>query len=46
MDSAKEEPVYAVLITFSDRDHFTWKWTSFENGKDKGGLTLKLARVP
>ena len=23
-----------VLITFSDRDHFTEQWTRSENGKD------------
>jgi hypothetical protein len=45
INPAKEKHMHAVLITFTDSDHITQKWTMFENGKDKGGVTLKLTRV-
>ena len=45
INPAKEKHMHAVLITFTDSDHITQKWTLFENGKDQGGVTLKLTRV-
>ena len=45
INAAKEKHMHAVLITFTGNDHITQKWTLFENGKDKGGLTLNLTRV-
>jgi hypothetical protein len=45
IDPAKEKHMHALLITFTDNDHIVQKWTLFEKGKDKGGVTLKLARV-
>ena len=45
INPAKEKHMHAVRITFTDNDHITQKWTLFENGKDKGGVTLKLTRV-
>ena len=41
----KEKHMHAVRITFADNDHIIQKWTLFEKGKDKGGVTLKLTRV-
>ena len=41
----KEKHMHAVHITFTDNDHIIQKWTLFEKGKDKGGVTLKLTRV-
>jgi hypothetical protein len=45
LDPAKENHMHAVRITFTDNDHIIQKWTLFEKGKNKGGVTLKLARV-
>ena len=45
INPAKEKHMHAVLITFTDNDHITEKWTMFESGKDKGGVTFKLTRV-
>ena len=45
INPAKEKHMHAVRITFTDNDHITEKWTMFENGKDKGGVTFKLTRV-
>lgn len=45
IDPAKEKHMHAVAITFTDNDHIIQKWTLFENGKDKGGVTLSLTRV-
>jgi len=45
INPAKEKHMHAVLITFTDNDHITQKWTLFEHGKDKGGVTLKLTRM-
>jgi len=45
LNPAKEKHMHAVHITFTDNDHIVQKWTLFEKGKDKGGVTLKLARV-
>jgi hypothetical protein len=44
IDPAKEKHMHAVRITFSDNDHIIQKWTMFEHGKDKGGVTFKLTR--
>jgi len=46
LDPAKEKHMHAVRITFEDNDHIIQKWTLYEKGKDKGGVTLKLTRVP
>jgi hypothetical protein len=45
IDPAREKHMHAVAITFTDNDHIIQKWTLFENGKDKGGVTLSLTRV-
>jgi hypothetical protein len=45
IDPAKEKHMHAVHIAFTDNNHITQKWTMYENGKDKGGVTLKLTRV-
>ncbi len=45
IDPAKDKHMHAVSITFTDNDHIVQKWTGLEKGKDKGGVTLKLARV-
>lgn len=45
IDPAKEKHMHAVRITFTDDDHIVQKWTLFEKGKDKGGVTLNLTRV-
>ncbi len=45
INPAREKHMHDVLITFTDNDHITQKWTMFENGKDNGGVTFKLARV-
>jgi hypothetical protein len=45
IDPAKENHMHGLRITFTDNDHIVQKWTLFEKGKDKGGVTLKLTRV-
>ncbi len=45
INPAKELHMHAVAITFTDNDHIIEKWTTFENGKDAGAATFKLARV-
>lgn len=45
IDPAKEQHMHSVRIEFTDNDHITQKWTSYEKGKDKGEVTLKLTRV-
>jgi hypothetical protein len=45
IDAAREKHMHAVGITFTDNDHIVQKWTLFEKGKDKGRVTLNLARV-
>ncbi|KAF0220170.1 MAG: hypothetical protein FD174_1409 [Geobacteraceae bacterium] len=45
IDPAREKHMHAVRITFTDNDHIVQKWTLFEKGTAKGGVTLKLARV-
>ena len=45
INPAKETHMHGVRITFEDNDHIVQKWTLFEKGKDKGGVTLKLARM-
>jgi hypothetical protein len=45
IDPAREKHMHGVTITFTDNDHIVQKWTMFDKGKDKGGVTLKLARV-
>jgi hypothetical protein len=45
IDPARDNHMHAVAITFTDNDHIVQKWTLFEKGKDKGAVTLKLARV-
>jgi len=45
LDPARENHMHALHITCIDNDHIVQKWTLFEKGKDKGGVTLKLARV-
>jgi len=37
--------MHAVAITFTDNDHIVQKWTMFDKGKDKGGVTFELTRV-
>ena len=46
INPAKEAHMHAVTITFEDKDHIVQKWTMFEKGKEKGGVTLTLTRVP
>ncbi len=46
IDPGKEKHMHGVRITFMDNDHIIQKWTLYEKGKDKGGVTLKLTRVP
>lgn len=45
IDPAKEQHMHSVRIEFTDNDHIIQKWTTYEKGKDKGGVTLKLTRV-
>jgi hypothetical protein len=45
INPAKEKHMHAVRITFIDNEHITQKWTLYDNGKAKGGVTLKLTRV-
>jgi hypothetical protein len=45
IDPAKEKHMHAVRITFTDNDHITQKWTMFEKGKEKGGVSFKLTRM-
>jgi hypothetical protein len=45
IDPAREKHMHAVRFTFTDKDHLVQKWTMFENGKEAGGVTLKLTRV-
>ena len=42
---AKEPHMHAVRFTFTDDDHIIQKWTMFEKGKEKGGVTLTLTRM-
>jgi hypothetical protein len=46
INPAKETHMHAVSFTFEDNDHIIQKWTTFEKGKAKGGVTLKLTRMP
>ena len=45
IDPAKEKHMHAVAITFTDNDHIVQKWTMFDKGKDKGGVTFELTRM-
>lgn len=45
IDPAKEQHMHAVRIEFTDNDHIIQKWTTYEKGKEKGGVTLNLTRV-
>jgi hypothetical protein len=45
INPAKETHMHALGITFEDNDHMAQKWTTFEQGKAKGVVTLKLTRV-
>ncbi len=45
INPAREPHMHAVSITFEDKDHIVQRWTMFEKGKAKGGVTLKLTRV-
>jgi len=45
IDPASEKHMHAVAFTFTDSDHIIQKWTWFDKGKEKGGMTLKLSRV-
>jgi hypothetical protein len=45
INPAKEKHMHALIITFTDNNHITQKWTMFEKGKDAGEVTLTLARV-
>lgn len=45
IDPTREKHMHALRITFTDNDHIVQKWTLLEKGKDKGEVTLKLARV-
>src|SRR6185369_2866802 len=45
IDPAKEQHMHAVRIEFKDNDHIIQKWTTYEKGKEKGGVTLNLTRV-
>lgn len=45
IDPAREKHMHAVRIEFTDNDHIIQKWTTYEKGKDKGGVTIKLTRV-
>ena len=38
--------MHALVTAFEDNDHIIQKWTTFEKGTAKGGVTLKLTRVP
>jgi hypothetical protein len=44
INPAKETHMHALSITFEDNDHIVQKWTTFEKGKAKGVVTLKLTR--
>jgi len=45
IDPVKESHMHAVRFTFTDDDHIIQKWTMFEKGKEKGGVTLTLTRM-
>lgn len=45
INPAKETHMHALSIAFEDNDHIVQKWTTFEQGKAKGVVTLKLTRV-
>jgi hypothetical protein len=45
IDPAREKHMHSVVITFTDKDHIIQKWTMYEKGKEKGGVTLTLTRM-
>jgi hypothetical protein len=45
INPAKETHMHALSIAFEDDDHIVQKWTTFEQGKAKGVVTLNLTRV-
>jgi hypothetical protein len=45
INPAKETHMHALSIIFEDNDHIVQKWTTFEQGKAKGVVTLNLTRV-
>jgi len=45
IDVAKETHMHSLTISFSDPDHMTQKWMSFEGGKEKDSTIIELSRV-
>ena len=45
IDPSKDTHMHALTITFTDMEHISHKWTSFEGGKEKMVTVLTLKRV-
>lgn len=45
MDPSKDMYMGALTVTFTDADHFTQEWTSFEDGKPGEPLTFQWTRA-
>ena len=44
IDAAHESHMHALTLTWTDADHLTQAWTSYENGKANETTTINVAR--